>query len=179
MRLWAAVGAAEIGIGIAGRGQSERRGLALRIACKAAIVFHALMQLVKATRVSMLIATHNMELAGRMDRRVSLEGGRSSNSNRRARLIRAAVAPYRQFFIGIGEIGIDDALREVSRNSSMILGYPVSIRYGTSPLSAVPTSSSRPIGGSARWRQSTRSHARQPGPIGSAASPSSKSIPFE
>jgi lipoprotein-releasing system ATP-binding protein len=24
----------------------------------------------------MLIATHNMELAGRMDRRVSLEGGR-------------------------------------------------------------------------------------------------------
>jgi lipoprotein-releasing system ATP-binding protein len=39
-------------------------------------VFNALMQLVKATRVAMLIATHNMELAGRMDRRVSLEGGR-------------------------------------------------------------------------------------------------------
>ncbi|MBR1220028.1 ABC transporter ATP-binding protein [Bradyrhizobium sp. U87765 SZCCT0131] len=38
-------------------------------------VFHALMQLVKATRVSMLIATHNMELAGRMDRRVSLQDG--------------------------------------------------------------------------------------------------------
>ncbi len=38
-------------------------------------VFNALMQLVKATRVGMLIATHNMELAGRMDRRVSLEGG--------------------------------------------------------------------------------------------------------
>ena len=36
-------------------------------------VFNALMQLVKATRVAMLIATHNMELAGRMDRRVSLE----------------------------------------------------------------------------------------------------------
>jgi lipoprotein-releasing system ATP-binding protein len=34
------------------------------------------MQLVKATRVAMLIATHNMELAGRMDRRVSLEGGK-------------------------------------------------------------------------------------------------------
>jgi lipoprotein-releasing system ATP-binding protein len=34
------------------------------------------MQLVKATRVAMLIATHNMELAGRMDRRVSLENGR-------------------------------------------------------------------------------------------------------
>ncbi|MHC2747192.1 lipoprotein-releasing system ATP-binding protein [Bradyrhizobium diazoefficiens] len=43
-------------------------------------VFQALMQLVKATRVSMLIATHNMELAGRMDRRVSLSdrpGGRA------------------------------------------------------------------------------------------------------
>ena len=38
-------------------------------------VFQALMQLVKATKVSMLIATHNMELAGRMDRRVSLSGG--------------------------------------------------------------------------------------------------------
>jgi lipoprotein-releasing system ATP-binding protein len=38
-------------------------------------VFQALMQLVKATRVAMLIATHNMELAGRMDRRVSLRDG--------------------------------------------------------------------------------------------------------
>ena len=33
------------------------------------------MQIVKATRVAMLIATHNMELAHRMDRRVSLENG--------------------------------------------------------------------------------------------------------
>lgn len=39
-------------------------------------VFKALMQLIKATRVAMLIATHNMELAGRMDRRVSLVGGK-------------------------------------------------------------------------------------------------------
>jgi len=39
-------------------------------------VFQALMQLVKATRVAMLIATHNMELAGRMDRRVSLVDGK-------------------------------------------------------------------------------------------------------
>jgi lipoprotein-releasing system ATP-binding protein len=39
-------------------------------------VFKALMQLVKATRVAMLIATHNMELAGRMDRRVSLVDGK-------------------------------------------------------------------------------------------------------
>jgi lipoprotein-releasing system ATP-binding protein len=38
-------------------------------------VFQALMQLVKATQVAMLIATHNMELAGRMDRRVSLVDG--------------------------------------------------------------------------------------------------------
>jgi lipoprotein-releasing system ATP-binding protein len=38
-------------------------------------VFDALMQLVRATRVAMLIATHNMELAGRMDRRVSLVDG--------------------------------------------------------------------------------------------------------
>jgi lipoprotein-releasing system ATP-binding protein len=38
-------------------------------------VFQALMQLVRATRVAMLIATHNMELAGRMDRRVSLVDG--------------------------------------------------------------------------------------------------------
>src|SRR6266702_3193579 len=39
-------------------------------------VFQALMQLVKATRVAMLIVTHNMELAGRMDRRVSLVDGK-------------------------------------------------------------------------------------------------------
>jgi lipoprotein-releasing system ATP-binding protein len=39
-------------------------------------VFRALMQLVRATQVAMLIATHNMELAGRMDRRVSLVDGR-------------------------------------------------------------------------------------------------------
>ncbi len=39
-------------------------------------VFQALMHLVRATQVAMLIATHNMELAGRMDRRVSLEDGR-------------------------------------------------------------------------------------------------------
>ena len=38
-------------------------------------VFNALMQLVKATDVAMLIATHNAELAGRMDRRVSLGDG--------------------------------------------------------------------------------------------------------
>jgi lipoprotein-releasing system ATP-binding protein len=35
-------------------------------------VFAALTQLVRATRVAMLIATHNLELAGRMDRRVTI-----------------------------------------------------------------------------------------------------------
>ena len=39
-------------------------------------VFKALTQLVKATRVAMLIATHNMDLAARMDRRVSLQDGK-------------------------------------------------------------------------------------------------------
>src|ERR1700709_1611177 len=38
-------------------------------------VFKALMALVKGTRGAMLTATHNMELAGRMDRRVSLRDG--------------------------------------------------------------------------------------------------------
>jgi lipoprotein-releasing system ATP-binding protein len=39
-------------------------------------VFSALTQLVHATNVAMLIATHNMELAGRMDRRVTIREGR-------------------------------------------------------------------------------------------------------
>jgi lipoprotein-releasing system ATP-binding protein len=38
-------------------------------------VFQALMQLVRATQVAMLIATHNMALAARMDRRVSIQDG--------------------------------------------------------------------------------------------------------
>lgn len=38
-------------------------------------VFKALMQLVRATQVAMLIATHNMDIAARMDRRVSLADG--------------------------------------------------------------------------------------------------------
>ncbi len=39
-------------------------------------VFGALMELVRATGLSALIATHNMELAARMDRIVRLEAGR-------------------------------------------------------------------------------------------------------
>ncbi len=39
-------------------------------------VFKALNQLVKATKVAMLIATHNMDLAARMDRRVSVVEGK-------------------------------------------------------------------------------------------------------
>jgi lipoprotein-releasing system ATP-binding protein len=39
-------------------------------------VFDTLAALVKASRVAALIATHNLELAGRMDRRVTLREGR-------------------------------------------------------------------------------------------------------
>ena len=39
-------------------------------------VFAVLMQIVRETGLSALIATHNMELAGRMDRRVRLDQGR-------------------------------------------------------------------------------------------------------
>ena len=39
-------------------------------------VFHVLMQLVRETGLSALIATHNLEIAGRMDRVLRLEHGR-------------------------------------------------------------------------------------------------------
>ena len=39
-------------------------------------VFHVLMQLVRETGLSALIATHNLEIAGRMDRVLRLENGR-------------------------------------------------------------------------------------------------------
>ena len=39
-------------------------------------VFNALHQLVRASGLATIIATHNMELAGRMDRRVTLQEGR-------------------------------------------------------------------------------------------------------
>ena len=38
-------------------------------------VFEALMRLVRGTGMSALIATHNLELAGRMDRQLRLDGG--------------------------------------------------------------------------------------------------------
>ena len=38
-------------------------------------VFHALTQLVRASGLAMICATHNMEIAGRMDRRVTLKDG--------------------------------------------------------------------------------------------------------
>ncbi len=38
-------------------------------------VFHTLTQLVRATGLATIIATHNMELAARMDRRVTLQDG--------------------------------------------------------------------------------------------------------
>ncbi len=43
-------------------------------------VFKALTQLVRASGLAMIIATHNMEIAGRMDRRVTCEMGRWSSS---------------------------------------------------------------------------------------------------
>ena len=39
-------------------------------------VFHALSQLVKASGLAAIIATHNMDLAARMDRRVTLREGK-------------------------------------------------------------------------------------------------------
>jgi lipoprotein-releasing system ATP-binding protein len=39
-------------------------------------VFHALTQLVRASGLASVIATHNMELAGRMDRRVTIREGK-------------------------------------------------------------------------------------------------------
>jgi lipoprotein-releasing system ATP-binding protein len=39
-------------------------------------VFHALTQLVRASGLAAVIATHNMDLAGRMDRRVTLRDGK-------------------------------------------------------------------------------------------------------
>ena len=39
-------------------------------------VFEALTQLVRASRLAALIATHNMDIAARMDRRVTLRDGR-------------------------------------------------------------------------------------------------------
>lgn len=39
-------------------------------------VFHAFTQLIRASRLATIIATHNMELAARMDRRVTLKEGR-------------------------------------------------------------------------------------------------------
>jgi lipoprotein-releasing system ATP-binding protein len=41
-------------------------------------VFSALDQLVRATGLAALVATHNMDLAGRMDRRITLRDGRLS-----------------------------------------------------------------------------------------------------
>ena len=39
------------------------------------VVFHELIELIRAKRLAALIATHNLELAGRMDRVLRMEGG--------------------------------------------------------------------------------------------------------
>jgi lipoprotein-releasing system ATP-binding protein len=41
-------------------------------------VFGTLAQLVKASGLAALVATHNMDLAGRMDRRVTIRDGQVS-----------------------------------------------------------------------------------------------------
>ena len=38
-------------------------------------MFHALSQLVRASGLAVMLATHNMELAARMDRRVTIRDG--------------------------------------------------------------------------------------------------------
>ena len=43
----------------------------------AEMVFKTLMQLVRASRLATIIATHNMDLAARMDRRVTLKDGKA------------------------------------------------------------------------------------------------------
>ena len=47
-----------------------------RTAVLAGHVFDTLASLVKATGLAALVATHNMELAARMDRRVTIREGR-------------------------------------------------------------------------------------------------------
>ena len=39
-------------------------------------VFNAMMQLVRSSGLATIIATHNMDLAARMDRRVTIRDGR-------------------------------------------------------------------------------------------------------
>jgi lipoprotein-releasing system ATP-binding protein len=39
-------------------------------------VFYALSQLVRQSGLTIVLATHNMEIAGRMDRRVTIKDGR-------------------------------------------------------------------------------------------------------
>jgi lipoprotein-releasing system ATP-binding protein len=38
-------------------------------------VFHALAQLIRASGLTVVLATHNMEIAARMDRRVTIRDG--------------------------------------------------------------------------------------------------------
>ena len=61
--------------------------------------------------------------------------------------------------------------------TARVPGRQPRIRYGTTPRSPVPMSSAWPTGGTARCRQSMRGQARQPGPIGSAASGCARSRP--
>ncbi len=56
----------------------------------AGMVFDGLMRLVRASKLSCLIATHNHDLAARMDRAITLSGGKIMELRRQPSLVAAA-----------------------------------------------------------------------------------------
>jgi lipoprotein-releasing system ATP-binding protein len=58
-----------------------------------ALVFDGLMRLVRASKLSCLIATHNHDLAARMDRAITLEKGKVVELRRQPSLVAAAAPP--------------------------------------------------------------------------------------
>jgi lipoprotein-releasing system ATP-binding protein len=59
----------------------------------AGLVFDGLMRLVRASKLSCLIATHNHDLAARMDRAITLERGKVVELRRQPSLVAAAPVP--------------------------------------------------------------------------------------
>jgi lipoprotein-releasing system ATP-binding protein len=59
----------------------------------AGLVFDGLMRLVRASKLSCLIATHNHDLAARMDRAITLERGKVVELRRQPSLVAAAPSP--------------------------------------------------------------------------------------
>jgi len=62
----------------------------------AALVFDGLMRLVRASKLSCLIATHNHDLAARMDRAITLSGGKVVELRRQPSLVAEAAAGHVQ-----------------------------------------------------------------------------------